>query len=147
MKFSFKSLLGTVPRGARSVRDAVASGVSVKKEERNNLSTSDRLKLAKAAREGGMDKFTFFESDGQTGGDFRAVYDLHMRLEALSKAITFYDMGDVFQILPSNTITLLESKLDVYFTAQTNINNTSDILVTDPTNTSFKTNLADAVVA
>ena len=66
MKFSFKSLLGTVPRGARSVRDVVAAGVSVKKEERNNLSTSDRLKLARAAREGGTDKFTFFESDGQT---------------------------------------------------------------------------------
>ena len=117
MKFSFKSLLGTVPKGARSVRDVVAAGVSVKKEERTNLSTSDRLKLAKAAREGGTNKFTFFESDGQTGGDFRAVYDLHMRLEALSKAITFYDMGDVFQILPSNIIVVLESKLDVYFTA------------------------------
>jgi hypothetical protein len=133
--------------GARSVRDVVAAGVSVKKEERNNLSTSNRLKLARAAREGGTDKFTFFESDGQTGGDFRAVYDLHMSLEALSKAITFYDMGDVFQILPSKTIKLLESKLDVYFTTQTNINTTSDILATDPTNASLKTDLADAVVA
>ena len=64
MQFSFKSLLGTIPRGARSVRDVVAAGISVKKEERTNLSTSDRLKLTKAAREGGRDKFPFFESDG-----------------------------------------------------------------------------------
>ena len=70
-----------------------------------------------------------------------------MRLEALSKAITFYDMGDVFQILPSKIIVLLESKLDVYFTTQTNINKASDILATDTTNTSFKTNLADAIAA
>ena len=52
MKISFKSLLGTVPRGIRTVGEIVAAGVSVKKEERKNLSTSDKLKLAKSAREG-----------------------------------------------------------------------------------------------
>ena len=101
MKFSFKSLPGTIPRGARSIRDVVATGVSVKKKERTNLSTSDRLKLAKATREGGTDKFTFFESDGQTGSDLRAVYDLHKCLEALSTAIKFYDMGDIFKCSPA----------------------------------------------
>ena len=63
MKLTFKSLLGVVPRGDRSVGEIVAAGVSVKIEERTNLSTSDKLKLAKAAREGGGDKFTIFESD------------------------------------------------------------------------------------
>ena len=53
MNLTFKSLLGVVPRGARSVGEIVAAGVSVKKEARTNLSTSDKLKLAKAAREGG----------------------------------------------------------------------------------------------
>ena len=38
-----------------------------------------------------------------------------MHLEALSKVITFYDIGDIFKIPPSNTVALLESKLDVYF--------------------------------
>ena len=56
MKISFKSLLGTVPRGVRTVGEIVAAGVSVKKEDRKNLSTSDRLKLTKSAREGGMEK-------------------------------------------------------------------------------------------
>ena len=56
-------------------------------------------------------------------------------------------MGDVFQILPSKIIVLLERKLDVYFTAHTNINKASDILATDTTNASFKTNLADAIAA
>ena len=146
MKFSFKSLLGTVPRGDRYIRDVVAAGVSVKKEDRTNLSTSDRLELAKVVREGGTDKFTFFESDGQTCSDFWVMYDLHVCLEALSKAITFYNMGDVFKILPSNTVALLESKLDVCFNTQTSVNNANDILATDPTNTTFKTNLAEAVV-
>ena len=110
MNLTFKNLLGVAPRGARSIGEIVAAGVSVKKESRTTLSTSDKLKLAKAAREGGPDKFTFFESDGKVGGDFRAVYDLHMRLEALSKAIMFYDMDDVFNILPSETVKLLEEK-------------------------------------
>ena len=70
MKLSFKSLLGVVPRGARSVGDIVTADVSVKKEEQTNLSTSDKLKLAKAAREGRDDKFTFFESDGKAGEIF-----------------------------------------------------------------------------
>ena len=118
MKLSFKSVLGAVPRGPRSVTEIVAAGVTVKKEARTTLSTSDKLKFSKAAREGGDDKFTFFESDGKVGGDFRAVYDLHMRLEALSKAIMFYDMEDVFQILSKNTVKELETKLSVLFSSQ-----------------------------
>ena len=59
MKFSFKSLLDVVPRGSRTIHEAVAAGVSVKKEERQKSSTSDRLKLAKASREGGTHEFIF----------------------------------------------------------------------------------------
>ena len=50
---SFKSLLDIVPRGARTVREVSAAGVSVKQTDRTSLSTSDKLKLAKVAREGG----------------------------------------------------------------------------------------------
>ena len=67
----------------------------MEKEQRTNLSTSEKLKLAKSARERGTNKFTFFNSDGKVGGDFRTVCDLHMQFEGLSKAITFYDMNDV----------------------------------------------------
>ena len=74
------------------------------------------------------------------------VYDLHMRLETLSKALTFYDMGDIFKILTSNTVALLESKLDVYFNTQTAMNSAHDLLATNPTNTTFKTSLMEAVV-
>ena len=59
MKLTFKSLLGVIPRGARSVGEIVAAGVSVRKEERTNLSTTDKLKLAKAAREGGSTNSPF----------------------------------------------------------------------------------------
>ena len=145
MKASFKSVLGAVPRGARSVSDIVAAGVTVKKEARAGLSTSDKLKLLKAAREGGEDKFTFFESDGKVGGDFRAVYDLHMRLEALSKAILFYDMDDVFHILPSKTVEQLESKLTVLFETQASVGEATNLLATDPGNSVFKTDLKTAI--
>ncbi len=53
MKLTFKSLLGVVSRGVRSVGEMVAAGVSVKKYARTNLSMSNKLKLAKTAREGG----------------------------------------------------------------------------------------------
>ena len=70
---SFKSLLGVVPRGAHTLSDVVATGISVKRTDRDSLSTSDKLKLAKSAREGGRDKFTFFETDGKSGSNFRAA--------------------------------------------------------------------------
>ena len=68
------------------------------------------------------------------GGDFHAVYDLHMRLEALSKAIMFYDMDDIFNILPSNTAKLLEKKLDVLFAYQKTVGEATELLVTDSSN-------------
>jgi hypothetical protein len=115
------------------------------KEARTTLSTSDKLKLSKAAREGGDDKFTFFESDGNDGGDFRAVYDLHMRLEALSKVIMFYDMEDVFQILSKDTVQELETKLSILFASQAAIRITTDTLTADLSNQTLKTDLASAV--
>ena len=42
MKLSFKSVLGAVPKGPRSVTEIVAAGVTVKKEARTTLSTSDK---------------------------------------------------------------------------------------------------------
>ena len=107
---NFSSLLGVIPRGARTIQEVTAAGVSVKKELRVKFSTSDQLKLSKSAREGG-DKFSFFETTGSIGSDFKAVYDLHMRIEALSKTLVFYDMIDVFQILPESTVASLKEKL------------------------------------
>ena len=70
-----------------------------------------------------------------------------MRLEALSKAIMFYGMDDVFNILPSETVKLLESKLDVLFTSQELINVASDFLATNPGNQVFRNDLSTAVAA
>ena len=125
----------------------MAAGVSVKKESRTTLSTSDKLKLAKAAREGGNNKFTFFESDGKVGGDFRAVYDLHMRLEALAKSIMFYDMDDVFNILPSETVKLLEEKLEVLFACQRTVGEATELLATEPSNTVHQAALGTAMAS
>ena len=84
MKLSFKSLMGSIPKGGRAADQVTAAGVSVKKKDRQSLSTSDKLKLSRTAREGGMDKLCFFETDGMTVGDVQTIYDLNMRIEALS---------------------------------------------------------------
>ena len=78
--------------------------VSVKKEDRRNPSASNLLNLSKASMEQWVDKFSLFEADEKIGSDFKAIYDLHICFETLSKSLTFYDMKDVFQILPEDTI-------------------------------------------
>ena len=90
------------------------------------------LKLSKAARERNADKFTFCESDGKTGGDSRAVCALHVRLEALSQARTFHDMVNRFQMLPSDTSVLIESRLEKCSNAQSLLDDSGDALATDP---------------
>ena len=69
MKSSFSSLLGTLPRGAHTLQQIKTAGVSVRKEDRAKLNTSNQLKLSQLARAGGMDKFSF----GKVGSDLKAV--------------------------------------------------------------------------
>ena len=70
-----------------------------------------------------------------------------MRLDALSKSISFYGMNSIFKIIPSKIVTVLEDKLDVLFRAQYQVNSKSDILATDPSNTIFMSDLQASVVA
>ena len=67
MNLTFKNLLGVIPRAARTVGQIVAAGVSVKKEDRASLSTSEKLKLEKAAREGGEINSPFSSQMGKWG--------------------------------------------------------------------------------
>ena len=116
MKLSFKALLGSIPKGGQTANQVSAAGVCVKKEDRSSLITSDKLKLSQAAREGGAEQFCFLDTDGKTSGDFQTVYDLNMRIKALLKALVFIDTLDIFQIIPTATISLLEDKLTNIFT-------------------------------
>ena len=83
MKSSFSNLLGTLTRGAHTLHQIKTTGVSVKKEDRGKLSTSDLLKLSKAAREGGVDNFSFFEADRKVGRNFKAVWLAHAHQSAV----------------------------------------------------------------
>ena len=85
MKFSFASLLGTVPRGTRTLQLVTTAGVLVKNKECSKLNIFDQLKQSKSTREGGIDKFSFIQVNGEVGRDFKTVYGLHMRIEAPSK--------------------------------------------------------------
>lgn len=63
----------------------------------------------------------FFQADGSTRSEFRTVYNLHMRIDALSTALKYFDMADVFQIVPSETIVLLEKHLMTLFDLQNDL--------------------------
>ena len=89
---NFSSLLGVIPRSSQTVQEVITTGVSVKKELRSKLSTSDQLKLSKSTREGGSDKFSFFETTGSLGSNFKSIYDMHTRIEVLSKSLVLYDI-------------------------------------------------------
>ena len=51
--------MGTVPCGARTIEVVTAVCVSVKKERRATLSTSDQIKLSRSAREGEVRNLPF----------------------------------------------------------------------------------------
>ena len=121
--------------------------MSIKKELRSKLSTSDQLKLSKSAREGGSDKFSFFETTGSLGSDFKAVYDLHMRIEALSKALVLYDMTDVFKILPESTVKYLESKLQAMYACQADESRIEQALILSTLGVVLLADLASSKIA
>ena len=114
-------LIGKSPTDARTVEDVQSAGVSVRKDKRDELSTSDRLKLSKSAREEGGDKFTFFVTDGTASNDFKSVYDLQMQVDALITSLTLYDMVDVFQVLTVDKVQELEVCTVALNTANTSL--------------------------
>ena len=97
------------------------------------LSTSDKLKLSKAAREGGVDRFTIFASDGKLVNNFQTMYDLHTCIESISKTLTHFDMQDVFQIIPAQTVQTLSDRIDMLFECQTDEEQAADTLHINPT--------------
>ena len=82
-------MMGSVTTSRRTESKVTEAGVYIKKIDRSKLLTSDRLRIFKSARErGGLDKFTFFASDGKLVKNFQTVYDLHIRMQALSITLT-----------------------------------------------------------
>ena len=144
---NFASLLGVIPKGACTIQEVTTAGVSVKKELRTKLSNSDQLKLSKQAKEGGSDKFSFFETTGSIGSDFKAVYDLHMRIEALSKALVLFDMTDVFQILPESTVSVLETKLQALHACQADSDRLELALIDSPQSAELLSESATSLAA
>ena len=134
---NFTSVLGTIPRGARTLQEVAAAGFSVKKDLRTKFSTSDQLKLSKLAIEGGRDKFSFFETSGSIGNDFKAVYGLHMHIKTLSKTLVLFDIVDVFQIIPENIVIVLEVHLKDLFNFQRVIDARESALLADPAYTTL----------
>jgi len=95
--------------------------LSVRKEDRGTLAPEDKLKRSKSAREGRKDRFSFFRANEATGSEFCTVYGLRMIIDALSTVLRYFDMVDVFRIVPSEMITFLEDHLGIIFDLQTNL--------------------------
>ena len=68
-----------------------------------------------------------------------------MRLDALDKAITFFDMDDIFNIITCETVKMLEMKLEDLFDAQALVKTAVDSLVTNPTDSTLKLAVADSM--
>ena len=62
---SFKHLMWSVPKGGSTESEVQAAAAIVKKEEQTSLSTFEKLKLSKAAPEGGGETFAFFETNSK----------------------------------------------------------------------------------
>ena len=60
-----------------------------------------------------------------------------MRIEALSTALTYFDMDNVFQIVPAATVELLIGKLEELFLCQAELGKTTELLAEDPANTTL----------
>ena len=134
MRLSSKYLMGSIPTTAgRTESEVLATSVSIRKEDRGALSTSDKLKLERAARSGGDSKFAFFQSTGQLVNSFETVYSLHMRLDSLTKALDQYDMNDVFKILPEETVTNLDTSLAYLLSCQSSEQEALRAVAADPT--------------
>jgi len=141
---TFTPILGTVPQGGRTLQDVAAARVSVKKYLMIELITLDQLKLSKAARDRGSVRLVFFETSGSIGSDFKAVYDLHIRIEALSKVLAFFDIADVFQIIDESTVVALELHLEDLLKFQRALDTYNTELLGDSSNTTLTANIKAA---
>ena len=65
------------------------------------------------------------------------VYNLHMHIEALSQALNFYDIRDVFQIILENTVEYLGVELANVFTCQEEFDYATDELQLKSGNNNF----------
>ena len=68
-----------------------------------------------------------------------------MRLDALGKAIMFFNMDDIFNIIPCEIVTMLEMKLKDLFDTQTLAKTAANELATNPTDSTLKLAVADSV--
>jgi hypothetical protein len=60
-----------------------------------------------------------------------------MRIAALSKALVSFDMTDVFEILPSDKVSVLESKLEVIHDCQETSDHLDQQLAVNPRDTAL----------
>ena len=78
------------------------------------------------------------------GSDSKAIYDLHMRVEALSKALVLYNLINVFQILDEATVTQLTEQLEDLYACESTLAQYEFALQSDSRNSEL---LADKSLA
>ena len=60
-----------------------------------------------------------------------------MQIEALSKTLAFFDMNNIFKIIPSEIVEKLEQQLQDIFTHQEALEKVTTVLIDDPTDTTL----------
>ena len=71
-------------------------------------------------------------------GEFKTVYNLHMRIESASKSMIQFNMLDVFQVILMLTLPMLSSAIKILLTCQTANIQAKQELDADNTNTTLQ---------
>ena len=137
--------MGSIPKTKQTENDVLAAGFSIKKEERRWLSTSDKLKLSNDAREGDDNKFTFFQSNIKILNDFETIYNLHMRIDSLTKSLEYYGMKDVLKIVLEQTVQCLNTYLETMFVYQASKADALDAVARDSSITILLLNIMSLI--
>ena len=69
------------------------------------------------------------------------MYVLHLYIEVMSKVIVYFNMTEIFKIIPVETVTVLEEKLRVLFQAQQDLDKCESDMIRDATIIAFKSSV------
>ena len=69
------------------------------------------------------------------------MYVLHLYIEVMSKVIVYFNMTEIFKIIPVETVTVLEEKLRVLFQAQQDLDKCEADVIRDATIIAFKSSV------
>ena len=82
--------------------------------------------------------------NGNIGNDCKALYNIYMHTKTLSKALMFFGMDEIFQIIPSSNTKQLEENISDLFVCQNAHNSSLGELIVKPIDVNILTSNSNA---